>query len=126
MHFKNPHLPLTRSEMALPLVAGDEVIGAVTVQSTEEAAFSSEDISSLQAMADQLAVALRNASSSKSWRNAHAELVRTKTYEAHRGGDHRGHSLDRQQGAAHHRQRAADEGRSEGCGHSRRGSRFDA
>jgi GAF domain-containing protein len=82
VHFKNPHLPLTRSEMALPLVAGDEVIGAVTVQSTEEAAFSSEDISSLQAMADQLAVALRNAQLLQELEEAHAELVRTKTYEA--------------------------------------------
>ncbi|MFP4393807.1 MAG: GAF domain-containing protein [Anaerolineales bacterium] len=82
VHFKNPHLPLTRSEMALPLVVGAEVIGAVTVQSTEEAAFSSEDISSLQAMADQLAVALRNAQLLQELEEAHAELLRTKTYEA--------------------------------------------
>ncbi len=82
VHFKNPHLPLTRSEMALPLVVGEDVIGAVTVQSTEEAAFSSEDISSLQAMADQLAVALRNAQLLQELEEAHAELVRTKTYEA--------------------------------------------
>ena len=33
MFFKNPHLPNTRSEMALPLIAGDDVIGALTVQS---------------------------------------------------------------------------------------------
>jgi K+-sensing histidine kinase KdpD len=59
--FNNPFLPDTRSEMALPLAVGDQVIGALTVQSTEEAAFSAEDISSLQAMADQLAVAINNA-----------------------------------------------------------------
>jgi signal transduction histidine kinase/putative methionine-R-sulfoxide reductase with GAF domain len=59
--FNNPFLPDTRSEMALPLAIGDEVIGALTVQSTEEAAFSDEDIASLQGMADQLAVAIHNA-----------------------------------------------------------------
>jgi len=36
--FRNPFLPKTRSEMALPLIAGDEVIGALTVQSEIEAA----------------------------------------------------------------------------------------
>jgi len=59
--FNNPFLPDTRSEMALPLAIGDQVIGALTVQSTEEAAFSDDDIASLQAMADQLAVAINNA-----------------------------------------------------------------
>ena len=45
VHFKNPYLPDTRSEMALPLMVGDRVLGAVTVQSKEEAAFSKDDIS---------------------------------------------------------------------------------
>jgi GAF domain-containing protein/CheY-like chemotaxis protein len=81
-HFKNPHLPDTRSEMALPLVVGSDLIGAVTVQSTEEAAFDDDDITSLQAMADHLAVAIRNAQLLKELEAAHAELLRTKTYEA--------------------------------------------
>lgn len=59
--FNNPFLPDTRSEMALPLAVGAEVMGALTVQSTEEAAFSDEDIASLQMMADQLALAIHNA-----------------------------------------------------------------
>ncbi|MBI3162519.1 MAG: GAF domain-containing protein, partial [Chloroflexi bacterium] len=58
--FENPHLPKTRSEMALPLIVGEDVIGALTVQSTEEAAFHDEDIAALQTMADQLAVAIQN------------------------------------------------------------------
>ena len=57
----NPHRPLTRSEMALPLLLGDQAIGAVTVQSTQEAAFSQDDTTALQAMADQLAIAIHNA-----------------------------------------------------------------
>ncbi len=58
--FENPHLPKTRSEMALPLIVGEDVIGALTVQSTEEAAFHEEDIAALQTMADQLAIAFQN------------------------------------------------------------------
>ena len=82
VHFRNPHLPHTRSEMALPLLVGREVIGALTVQSVEEAAFSDEDIASLQAMADQLAVAIHNAYLLRALEAAHAELLRTKTFEA--------------------------------------------
>jgi len=61
VHFDNPLLPETHSEMALPLISRGQVIGALTVQSTEVAAFSDEDISALQTMADQLAVAIDNA-----------------------------------------------------------------
>jgi K+-sensing histidine kinase KdpD len=68
--------------MALPLTVGGKVIGAVTVQSVEEAAFSDDDITSLQAMADQLAIAINNARLLKELEAAHAELVRTKTFEA--------------------------------------------
>ncbi len=82
VHFKNPHLPDTRSEMALPLIVREDVIGAVTVQSVKEAAFSDYDITSLQAMADQLAIAINNARLLKELEVAHAELVRTKTFEA--------------------------------------------
>jgi PAS domain S-box-containing protein len=59
--FDNPLLPETRSEMALPLVSRGQTIGAMTIQSEVEAAFSDEDIASLQTMADQLAVAIGNA-----------------------------------------------------------------
>jgi GAF domain-containing protein len=61
VRFQNPHLPDTHSEMALPLTSRDEVIGALTVQSTERGAFSAEDITLLQTMADQLANAIENA-----------------------------------------------------------------
>lgn len=80
--FKNPHLPHTRSEMALPLMVGPLVLGAVTVQSVEEAAFSEDDIQMLQTMADHLAVAINNALTLKALERANAELLRTKTYEA--------------------------------------------
>jgi nitrate/nitrite-specific signal transduction histidine kinase len=60
VHFKNPLLPDTRSEMALPLKIGQTVIGALDVQSTVASAFREEDISVLQLMADQLAIAIDN------------------------------------------------------------------
>ncbi len=61
VRFDNPLLPLTRSELALPLVARGRVIGAMTVQSVKEAAFDEEYIAVLQTMADQVAVAINNA-----------------------------------------------------------------
>ncbi|HEC33633.1 MAG TPA: GAF domain-containing protein, partial [Chloroflexi bacterium] len=57
-HFKNPLLPETRSELALPLRVGEQTIGALDVQSTQEAAFDEEDVTILQTMTDQLAVAI--------------------------------------------------------------------
>jgi GAF domain-containing protein len=59
--FRNPVLPETRSEMALPLISREEVIGALTVQSVKRGAFSDEDVTLLQTMADQLANAIANA-----------------------------------------------------------------
>jgi PAS domain S-box-containing protein len=61
VRFRNPFLPLTRSEMALPLISRGEVIGAVTIQSELPSAFSRVDITALQAMADQVANAIKNA-----------------------------------------------------------------
>ena len=61
VRFDNPLLPETRSEMALPLIVGGAVLGALDVQSTLPAAFSEEDIAVLQLVADQVAVAIQNA-----------------------------------------------------------------
>ena len=58
--FNNPDLPETRSEMALPLKVGDEVIGALDVQSVVSNAFTAEDISLFSTLADQVAIAIRN------------------------------------------------------------------
>lgn len=59
--FNNPDLPHTRSEMALPLKAGSEIIGALDVQSTEAQAFSEQDTEALGLLADQIAIAIQNA-----------------------------------------------------------------
>jgi len=80
--FKNPFLSDTRSEMALPLIVNSHAVGALTVQSNELNAFTEEDITSLQAMADQIAIAINNAQLMSKLEVATAELVRTKTFEA--------------------------------------------
>lgn len=72
--FYNPLLPYTRSELTLPLVVGDRVIGALDVQSTREADFNPEDISALQGMANQVAIAIENARLFKEMDEALEEL----------------------------------------------------
>ncbi|HET7376339.1 MAG TPA: GAF domain-containing protein, partial [Anaerolineae bacterium] len=57
IRFANPLLPLTRSEIALPLIAGDRVLGVLDVQSRQSAAFDESSAQVLQAMANQIAVA---------------------------------------------------------------------
>ncbi len=61
VHKPNPYLPLTRSEMALPLIVKNRVVGALDVQSNEPNAFSDEDVGVLTTLANQISVALDNA-----------------------------------------------------------------
>lgn len=77
IHFQNPLLPDTRSEMTLPLKTGDTVIGVLDVQSTEESAFDAEDTQALQTMADQLAVAIENARLSQKMEDTLQQLEST-------------------------------------------------
>ena len=60
VHFANPLLPLTHSEIALPLIIGDRVLGALDVQSTQTEAFDQASADLLQSMCNQIAVALSN------------------------------------------------------------------
>src|SRR5581483_6186073 len=61
VRFKNPYLPLTRSELAFPLISRGEVIGAMTIQSSEPSAFSKDDIIALQTMVEQISNGIQNA-----------------------------------------------------------------
>ena len=61
VRFANPLLPDTRSEVALPLIVGDEILGVLDVQSVQPGAFDETSTTTLQAMADQIAVAMNNA-----------------------------------------------------------------
>jgi GAF domain-containing protein len=60
-HTKNELLPETRSELALPILDGDQIIGALDVQSTRRNAFDANDVRALQVLANHLGTAIRNA-----------------------------------------------------------------
>jgi|GEM_PF-1968579 len=60
-YFTGELLEPARSELAVPLRQSGHVIGALDVQSRDDDAFSGEDISVLQTLADQIGVAVGNA-----------------------------------------------------------------
>ena len=92
VRFANPLLPDTRSEMALPLLVGDRALGALDVQSTRVAAFDEASAAVLQAMADQVAVALSNAEQFKqtnlAWRRARDLYTASQALSAASDPDH--------------------------------------
>jgi GAF domain-containing protein len=59
--FNNPDLPMTRSEVALPLLVRNKVLGVLDIQSDQPQAFRLEDMDVLQTLADQVAIAIENA-----------------------------------------------------------------
>lgn len=60
--YRRPELLInTRTELALPLQAGDDVIGVLDIQSLRPNAFSNEDIETLRVVANQLSQAIQNA-----------------------------------------------------------------
>ena len=63
LHRPNPLLLDTRSEAGIPLRIGTRIVGVIDIQSTQPNAFSPDDISVLQSLADQVAVAIDNARS---------------------------------------------------------------
>jgi GAF domain-containing protein len=56
-------MPEFRSEMAMPLESHGRLIGALKVQSTEREAFPEEDVTVLQMIAQQIAIAIANTQS---------------------------------------------------------------
>lgn len=60
-HGFNALLPLTRSEMGLPLIVGNKVIGALDIQSSTPNAFEEDDLPVYTLLADQLAIAINKA-----------------------------------------------------------------
>ena len=68
----------TRAELAVPLVFGTEVLGVLDVQSDRQDAFGDHDRFLLEALADNVAIAIRNANlyRSERWRRQVAESLR--------------------------------------------------
>ncbi|MCU0496134.1 MAG: GAF domain-containing protein [Anaerolineae bacterium] len=63
IHMANELLSNTRAEMALPIVDGERIIGALDVQSTRPNVFTAIETQALQVMSNLLGSAIRNARS---------------------------------------------------------------
>jgi len=57
----NPLLPNTKSELAVPLRLGDEVLGVLDIQSEEVGGLSEDDLLLMETLAGHIAVAIQNA-----------------------------------------------------------------
>lgn len=77
IHFENPLLPDTRSEIALPLRSRSITIGVLDIQANIPNAFDQQDIQTLQILADQLAAAIENTQLVQQVEGALAELTRS-------------------------------------------------
>jgi GAF domain-containing protein/HAMP domain-containing protein len=85
MHKDNPLLPATRAELGIPLRIGETVIGALDVQSITPYAFAPDDITILQVIADQIAIAVENArlfSTTREYLARHRSLYQVTTAAA--------------------------------------------
>jgi GAF domain-containing protein/HAMP domain-containing protein len=61
VHFENPYLPETQSEITLPLRNKNLTTGALDIQANIPNAFGERDIQTFQILADQLSAAIENA-----------------------------------------------------------------
>jgi GAF domain-containing protein len=73
----NPLLPQTRAECAIPLRVGNRIIGALDIHAGEPGGFTDQDLSVLQILADQVAIAIDNARSYQLAQQAVREMRET-------------------------------------------------
>ncbi len=103
IHFAHTLVSQTRSEAALPLIARGQVLGALSVQSSQVGTFDPSTVAALQTMADQVAVALDNArlfaeseEALETTRRAYGELSRQAWTDLLRGRTDWGYRFDHQ------------------------------
>jgi len=74
----NPLLPETRSEVAIPLIVAEKVMGVLDVQDNTPARFTQSDLDVFSTLAGQIAIALHNAHLFDQQRRIEKELRETK------------------------------------------------
>jgi GAF domain-containing protein len=82
--FDNPDLPATHSEMALPLIFRNQIIGVLDVQSEKEAAFGQQDLEVMSILANQVAIAIENSRQISETSRALAEQQSAYAQQIHR------------------------------------------
>ena len=70
----NPLLPDTQSEIAIPIMLGEQVLGVLDVQNDVADSLGEQDANLIRTIADQVAIALQNIRSSESVAKRAAEL----------------------------------------------------
>ena len=75
IHFDNPMLPETQSQIVLPLRNHNITIGALDIQASTPAAFAKKDVQIFQTLADQLSAAIENAQLSQKIEGSLAQLT---------------------------------------------------
>lgn len=70
----NPLLPNTRSEMAVPLMVGEKVVGVLDLQSGKVRGLDQDMLPAFEALAGQMAIAIQNASLLEETEQARAEV----------------------------------------------------
>ena len=61
LHLFNKDLPDTKSELALPMLVGNQLVGVLDLQSEQVNRFSEDDIRVLTTLAEQIGIAVQNA-----------------------------------------------------------------
>ena len=77
MHLFNPHLPETRAEAAFPMLVSDELVGVLDLQSEMVGRFQESETQIFSTLAEQIAVAVRNAQLYRQQEHVAQELERT-------------------------------------------------
>ncbi len=73
----NPHLPDTRAEAAFPMLVSDELVGVLDLQSETVGRFQESESQIFSTLAEQIAIAVRNAQLYRQQEHVAQELERT-------------------------------------------------
>jgi signal transduction histidine kinase/HAMP domain-containing protein len=76
IYLSDPHLPDTRAEAAFPMLVGDELVGVLDLQSETVGRFQESEAQIFSTLAEQIAIAVRNAQLYRQQEHVTQELKR--------------------------------------------------